>query len=355
MIPNHDMAFSIPNLQKLQPTTSDGQAFSLYLADDLSGSNETFVAATSASDLELAIPAGTLAGGRSFLLVYCENSLGRAESAAGVRFADWALSLPSTTTTMSSATSSSTRFTSTDTTHTASRIESRTSTSSSSAFADPSLLANTSTSSSFATHTTTTSTILLLPGSSSSSTTTTTSSTTTNVLTATKNVMNNLSFTDLDPVPYELNGTISWSAPADTSAYLHYGVWLLTRTEYTSSVYEVLLTGSQVNDPTTPEGNVPLGTHQLAFAQTRDLGSNGYAQYLTVIPNRKDNDMVASYSEAGFLSIVDLEPLNLGTLQVESVAFTDVDSVATYIQGQVTWRRQDNVDYGFVQAARKTS
>ena len=237
------------------------------------------MATTSPSDLQLSIPVGTLAGSRSFLLVYCENSLGRAESAAGVRFSDWALSLPSTTTTRTTTTSSTRVFT---------RIS-------------------------------------------------------------------NLSFDDLDAVPYELNGTISWSAPADTSAYLHYGVWLLTRTEYTSSVYEVLLTGSQVNDPTTPEGNVPLGTHQLAFAQTRDLGSNGYAQYLTVIPNRKDNDMVASYNEAGFLSIVDLEPLNLGTLQVESVAFTDVDSVATYIQGQVTWRRQENADYGFLQAARNTS
>ena len=105
-----------------------------------------------------------------------------------------------------------------------------------------------------------------------------------------------------------------------------------------------------MNDPTTPEGNVPVGTNQLSFAQTRDLGSNGYAQYLAVIPNRVDNDMVASYNEAGFLGIVDVDPVSLGALQVQSVAFADEDSVATYIQGQVTWRRQENVDYGFVQA-----
>ena len=69
----------------------------MYLADDASGSNESFVASTSSNDLRLAIPAGTHAGGRSFLLVYCENALGRATSGASVHFSDWALSLPSTT------------------------------------------------------------------------------------------------------------------------------------------------------------------------------------------------------------------------------------------------------------------
>ena len=90
-------------------------------------------------------------------------------------------------------------------------------------------------------------------------------------------------------------------------------------------------------DPASPDGNVPLGTNQLAFAQTRDLGSNGYAQYLAVIPNRQDgegamvtgfsslsgcrplyvyprdpvllplqdNDIDTAYSEAGIISIVD--------------------------------------------------
>ena len=113
---------------------------------------------------------------------------------------------------------------------------------------------------------------------------------------------------------------------------------------------EVLSTGSQVDDPTTPDGNVPLGTNQLAFAQSRDLGSNGYAQFLAVIPNRVDNDLAASYSQAGFVSIVDLPLTSLGALEVQSISFSDEDSVATYVQGTVTWTRQDNVDYGSVEA-----
>ena len=67
----------------------------MYLADDASGSNELFVASTSSSHSQLTVPAGTLAGGRSFVLVYCENALGRATSAASVAFSDWALSVPS--------------------------------------------------------------------------------------------------------------------------------------------------------------------------------------------------------------------------------------------------------------------
>ena len=176
-------------------------------------------------------------------------------------------------------------------------------------------------------------------------------STTTSTTTEPSTVVSSMSFTDLDPAAYELNGTVTWVPPADTSQYLHFGVWLLTRKEYSSSVFEVLLTGSQVNDPTTPEGNVPLGTNQLAFAETRDLGSNGYAQYLAVIPNRMDNDYVAAYSEAGFLSIVDSPLMSLGALEVQSVSFSDEDSVATYVKGTVTWTRQDNVDYGFVEAS----
>ena len=70
----------------------------------------------------------------------------------------------------------------------------------------------------------------------------------------------------------------------------------------------------QVDDPTTPDGNVPLGTNQLAFAQSRDLGSNGYAQFLAVIPNRVDNDLAASYSQAGFVSIVDLPLSESGSI-----------------------------------------
>ena len=72
----------------------------MYLADDASGSNEVFVASTSSSHSQLTVPAGTLAGGRSFVLVYCENALGRATSAASIAFSDWALSVPSTTTTL---------------------------------------------------------------------------------------------------------------------------------------------------------------------------------------------------------------------------------------------------------------
>ena len=71
----------------------------VYLADDASGSNETFLAATSTSNLQIDVPAGTRAGGRSFVLVYCQNALGRAAPAASVHFTDWALSLPSTTAT----------------------------------------------------------------------------------------------------------------------------------------------------------------------------------------------------------------------------------------------------------------
>ena len=267
----------------------------VYLADDASGSNETFLAATSTSNLQIDVPAATRAGSRSFVLVYCQNALGRAAPAASVHFTDWALSLPSTTATWTTTSSTGTTQDSTSTTGPEN-------------------------------------------GNSSTSTGQPVPS------------MGNLSFTDLDPIAYQLNGTVAWTAPADTSAYLHYGVWLLTRREYSTSVYEILLTGSQVNDPTSAEGNVPVGTNQLSFAQTRDLGSNGYAQYLAVIPNRVDNDMVASYNEAGFLGIVDVDPVSLGALQIQSVAFTDEDSVATYIQGQVTWKRQENVDYAFVEA-----
>ena len=88
----------------------------MYLADDASGSNELFVASTSSSHSQLTVPAGTLAGGRSFVLVYCENALGRATSAASVAFSDWALSVPSTTRTLTTATttSSTVTFTVTD-------------------------------------------------------------------------------------------------------------------------------------------------------------------------------------------------------------------------------------------------
>ena len=249
----------------------------MYMADDASGSNEVFVASTSSSHSQLTVPAGTLAGGRSFVLVYCENALGRATSAASVAFSDWALSVPSTTRTLTSATTTSS--------------------------------------------TVTFSAMVGIP-----------------------------SFTDHDPAVYQLNGTVSWIPPADKSPYLHYGVWLLTRQDYSTSVFEVLSTGVQVDDPTTPDGNVPLGTNQLAFAQSRDLGSNGYAQFLAVIPNRVDNDLAASYSQAGFVSIVDLPLLNLGALEVQSVKFSDEDSVATYVTGTVAWTRQDNLDYGFVEA-----
>ena len=254
----------------------------MYMADDASGSNEVFVASTSSSHSQLTVPAGTLAGGRSFVLVYCENALGRATSAASVAFSDWALSVPSTTRTLTSAT--------------------------------------------------------------------TTSSTVTFSAMDRVRTVGIPSFTDHDPAVYQLNGTVSWIPPADTSPYLHYGVWLLTRQDYSTSVFEVLSTGVQVDDPTTPDGNVPLGTNQLAFAQSRDLGSNGYAQFLAVIPNRVDNDLAASYSQAGFVSIVDLPLLNLGALEVQSVTFSDEDSVATYVTGTVAWTRQDNLDYGFVEA-----
>ncbi|CAE7176738.1 unnamed protein product, partial [Symbiodinium necroappetens] len=83
------------------------EAFAVYLADDASGSNELFVASTTSSHSQLTVPAGTLAGGRSFVLVYCENALGRATSAASVAFSDWALSAPSTTRMFSSATTTS--------------------------------------------------------------------------------------------------------------------------------------------------------------------------------------------------------------------------------------------------------
>ena len=254
----------------------------MYLADDASGSNELFVASTTSSHSQLTVPAGTLAGGRSFVLVYCENALGRATSAASVAFSDWALSVPSTTRTLTTAT--------------------------------------------------------------------TTSSTVTFTVTDQLRAVGTPSFTDHDPAVYQLNGTVSWIPPADTSPYLHYGVWLLTRRDYSTSVLDVLSTGVQVDDPTTPDGNVPLGTNQLAFAQSRDLGSNGYAQFLAVIPNRVDNDLAASYSQAGFVSIVDLPLLNLGALEVQSVSFSDEDSVATYVKGTVTWIRQDNLDYGSVEA-----
>ena len=177
----------------------------------------------------------------------------------------------------------------------------------------------------------------------------TTSSTATFTLTNQLRAVGTPSFTDHDPAVYQLNGTVSWIPPADTSPYLHYGVWLLTRQDYSTSVLEVLSTGVQVEDPTTPDGNVPLGTNQLAFAQSRDLGSKGYAQFLAVIPNRVDNDLAASYSQAGFVSIVDLPLTSLGALEVQSVSFSDEDSVATYVRGTVTWTRQDNVDYGFVE------
>ena len=254
----------------------------MYLADDASGSNELFVASTTSSHSQLTVPAGTLAGGRSFVLVYCENALGRATSAASVAFSDWALSVPSTTSTLTAAA--------------------------------------------------------------------TTSSTVTFTLTDQLRAVGTPSFTDHDPTVYQLNGTVSWIPPADTSPYLHYGVWLLTRQDYSTSVLEVLSTGVQVEDPTTPDGNVPLGTNQLAFAQSRDLGSNGYAQFLVVIPNRVDNDLAASYSQAGLMSIVDLPLTSLGALEVQSVSFSDEDSVATYVKGEVTWTRQDNLDYGFVEA-----
>ena len=254
----------------------------MYMADDASGSNEVFVASTSSSHSQLTVPAGTLAGGRSFVLVYCENALGRATSAASVAFSDWALSVPSTTRTLTTAT--------------------------------------------------------------------TTSSTVTFTLTDRLRTVGTPSFTDHDPAVYQLNGTVSWIPPSDTSPYLHYGVWLLTRQDYSTSVLDVLSTGVQVDDPTTPDGNAPLGTNQLAFAQSRDLGSNGYAQFLAVIPNRVDNDLAASYSQAGFVSIVDLPLLNLGALEVQSVSFSDEDSVATYVKGTVTWTQQDNLDYGFVEA-----
>ena len=265
----------------------------MYLADDASGSNESFVASTSSNDLRLAIPAGTHAGGRSFLLVYCENALGRATSGASVHFSDWAFSLPSTT---------GTGTTSAETTQTSSTSEGMVSTSTQ---ADG---------------------------------------------LGSENTFGDLSFIDLGAEAYQLNGTFAWTPPANTSEYLHYSVWLLTRKDYSTSVYEIFLTGSQVNDPSTPEGDVPLGKHELTFTQSRDLGSNGYAQYFAVIPNRKDNDMVTSFNEAGFLSIVDFPLMSLGALQVQSVTFSDEDSVATYIGGQVTWTRQDNVDYGFVEA-----
>ena len=265
----------------------------MYLADDASGSNESFVASTSSNDLRLAIPAGTHAGGRSFLLVYCDNALGRATSGASVHFSDWAFSLPSTT---------GTGTTSAETTQTSSTSQGMVSTSTQ---ADE---------------------------------------------LGSENTFGNLSFIDLGAEAYQLNGTFAWTPPANTSEYLHYSVWLLTRKDYSTSVYEIFLTGSQVNDPSTPEGDVPLGKHELTFMQTRDLGSNGYAQYFAVIPNRKDNDTVMSFNEAGFLSIVDFPLMSLGALQVQSVTFSDEDSVATYIGGQVTWTRQDNVDYGFVEA-----
>ena len=226
-----------------------------------------FVASTTSSHSQLTVPAGTLAGGRSFVLVYCENALGRATSAASVAFSDWALSVPPTTRTLTTAT--------------------------------------------------------------------TTSSTVTFTVTDQLRAVGTPSFTDHDPAVYQLNGTVSWIPPADTSPYLHYGVWLLTRRDYSTSVLDVLSTGVQVDDPTTPDGNVPLGTNQLAFAQSRDLGSNGYAQFLAVIPNRVDNDLAASYSQAGFVSIVDLPLLNLGALEVQSVSFSDEDSVATYVRGTV--------------------
>ena len=292
----------------------------MYLADDASGSNELFVASTTSSHSRLTVPAGTLAGGRSFVLVYCENALGRATSAASVAFSDWALSVPSTTRMFSSATTTSSDSTSATQTITGSStttsIESSSSTS--------------------ASHT---------------SVTSTSSSTVTFTLTDQLRAVGTPSFTDHDPAVYQLNGTVSWIPPADTSPYLHYGVWLLTRQDYSTSVLEVLSTGVQVEDPTTPDGNVPLGTNQLAFAQSRDLGSNGYAQFLVVIPNRVDNDLAASYSQAGLMSIVDLPLTSLGALEVQSVSFSDEDSVATYVTGTVTWTRQDNVDYGSVEAS----
>eukprot|EP00439_Symbiodinium_sp_Y106_P058709 s4498_g8.t1 len=258
------------------------EAFAVYLADDASGSNEVFVASTSSSHSQLTVPAGTLAGGRSFVLVYCENALGRATSAASVTFSDWALSMPSTTRTLTSAT--------------------------------------------------------------------TTSSTVTFTLTDGLRTVGTPSFTDHDPAVYQLNGTVSWIPPADCSGIEVMPHWLLTRQDYSTSVFEVLSTGVQVDDPTTPDGNVPLGTNQLAFAQSRDLGSNGYAQFLAVIPNRVDNDLAASYSQAGFVSIVDLPLTSLGALEVQSISFSDEDSVATYVKGTVTWTRQENLDYGFVEA-----
>ena len=38
----------------------------MYLADDASGSNELFVASTAPGNLELTIPTGTFADGRSY-------------------------------------------------------------------------------------------------------------------------------------------------------------------------------------------------------------------------------------------------------------------------------------------------
>ena len=211
------------------------------------------MASTTSSHSQLTVPAGTLAGGRSFVLVYCENALGRAASAASVAFSDWALSFPSTTSTHSTSTTTSSSFTT--------KTQSGTQT----------------------------------------SVTSTSSSTATFTLTNQLRAVGTPSFTDHDPAVYQLNGTVSWIPPADTSPYLHYGVWLLTRQDSSTSVLEVLSTGVQVEDPTTPDGNVPLGTNQLAFAQSRDLGSNGYAQFLVVIPNRVDNDLAASYRQAGFV------------------------------------------------------
>ena len=150
-----------------------------------------------------------------------------------------------------------------------------------------------------------------------------------------------------NPTPYLINGTATWTPPADTSPYLDHRIWLLTRKEYSFSVDEIYFSGSQVD-------LVPLGTNSLTFSRSRDTETTfGYAQYIAVIPNRQDGDRTAAFNQADVVGLVDYVQ-SLGALQVESVAFTDSDSVATYVEGPVTWARQDT-DYGFVEASAESS